>query len=163
MRSFVLSISKNFFGFLFGACITVAMGSLPTIVIDPIVSSIYFLIYGEWHSPINVELVKFVTFRFDTSLLGVDLILNKVLTLQTETWGRIYLTGIMIIPTVVVVFGGRFLHCWLAEWCGVEVDDDFECLGFYLADFAFGILMFPGILGGVLFGFFWFVTELGLA
>jgi hypothetical protein len=154
--------SKQLIGFIFGTCFYLTIGSLPTIILDPIVSSIYFLKYGEWYSPINVEMVKFVTFRFDTSLLGLDLILNKILVLQTDTWGRIYLTGISFIFLILVGLLGLFLEL-KTDSGGTEYSVIENNWGFSLTHFSVSFLIFPGWFGGLAYCFIWFVKAIGIA
>ena len=161
LRYFVLSCSKHLIGFVFGACLYLTIGSLPTIILDPIVSSVYFLINGEWDSPINAEMVKFITFRFDTSLLGLDLILNKILVLQTETWGRIYLTGVSSIPLILVGLLGLYYEVKVGTMN--KKLSICECnWGFHLTHFSVGFLIFPGWFGGIFFCLFWFFSVIGL-
>ena len=92
---------KQLLGFIIGGSLILCVGSFPTIILECIVYTVNFFIYGVWPSPINTFLEETFTFRFYTSLLGLDLILNKIWTMQFDTWGRLYLTGIMLLPLIL--------------------------------------------------------------
>jgi hypothetical protein len=141
-------------GFLFGCFLMVFIGSVPTIVLEPIVSSIYFLINGVWSSPINEFIVETYTFKFETPLLGLNIILNEIWAMQSETWGRIKLTGIMIVPTLISMAGLVFIES-KASADGILSNFPEDNWGFLIAG-AFGlILIAPGWSGGI----FWLLFK----
>jgi hypothetical protein len=130
------------------------IGSLPTIVLEAIVSSICFIIDGVWSSPINAFIEEVFTFRFETSLLGLDIILNKIWIMQFDTWGRLKLTGIMIIPNTLLL-SVLIYSDMKAEEAGMpkhSIEDNWGLM----SSMIFSVfLIIPGWFGG----FFWLLIK----
>ena len=155
-------LRDHVFSYFLGIFMTICFTLAVYLFADLIISTVFFIIYGYWTSVFQNALTLFYQkmyvfgpeiWRINTSLLGLNYLINEFVALQFTVAGRWLMFGISLFVTIVLLIIGVIFDIELKDKSSNPNTPEDVSLVWMLGILSYILILAP-IVFGVPFGIF---------